>query len=90
MSANETLVQPVDPDNNEAFFWCEIPIPNYLMAIAVGHLEYRSLGRNVGIFTVSSFSFLPVAVPYKLRRAIFFLGFDTSAKCRSLVMAFLA
>jgi leukotriene-A4 hydrolase len=51
MSANETLVQPADPDNNEAFFWCEIPIPNYLMAIAVGHLEYRSLGRNVGIIT---------------------------------------
>ena len=51
MSANETLVQPVDPDNNEAFFLCEIPIPNYLMAIAVGNLEYRSLGRNVGIIT---------------------------------------
>ena len=51
MSANETLVQPLDPDTNEAFFWCEIPIPNYLMAIAVGHLEYRSLGRNVGIIT---------------------------------------
>ena len=51
MSANETLVQPADPDNNEAYFWCEIPIPNYLMAIAVGHLEYRSLGRNVGVIT---------------------------------------
>ena len=35
----------------ETFFYCAIPIPNYLMAIATGHLEYRSLGTRVGVIT---------------------------------------
>jgi len=26
------------------------PIPSYLLALAVGHLEYRSLGRNTGVY----------------------------------------
>jgi len=39
MSANETLVQDLDETHKEAFFWCSIPIPNYLMAIAIGNLE---------------------------------------------------
>lgn len=41
MSANETYSGPVDDTNKETFFWCDIPIPNYLMAIAIGDLETK-------------------------------------------------
>lgn len=51
MSANETSVEALYDDRLEYKFNCTIPIPNYLIAIAVGDLEYRSLGRNVGVIT---------------------------------------
>ena len=35
-------------------FACDIPIPSYLLAIAIGDLEYKSLGDRVGIITEPS------------------------------------
>ena len=54
MSANETAVYSVDENNNVAYFECAIPIPPYLLAIAIGDLEYRSLGDRVGVITEPS------------------------------------
>lgn len=54
MSANETLVEAYNATHNVAAFRCAIPIPNYLMALAVGDLVYRSLGRRVGVITEPS------------------------------------
>lgn len=54
MSANETGVVAYNSTHNTASFYCAIPIPNYLMAIAVGDLVYRSLGRRVGVITEPS------------------------------------
>lgn len=51
MSANETSVKPYGDDQMEYKYECTIPIPSYLIAIAVGDLEYRSLGRRVGVIT---------------------------------------
>jgi len=51
MSANQTAHYP----HNETFdvyeFKNQIEIPSYLIAIAVGDLEYRSLGDRVGVIT---------------------------------------
>lgn len=54
MSANETGVVPLNRTHNVASFYCAIPIPNYLMAIAVGDLVYRNLGARVGVITEPS------------------------------------
>jgi leukotriene-A4 hydrolase len=54
MSANETGIFNLNSTHNVASFRCDIAIPNYLMAIAVGDLEYRSLGRRVGVITEPS------------------------------------
>lgn len=54
MSANETGLAAYNATHNVASFYCAIPIPNYLMAIAVGDLVYRSLGRRVGVITEPS------------------------------------
>ena len=54
MSANETGVWPVSDTHNVAVFSCDIPIPCYLIAIAIGDLEYRSLGPRVGVITEPS------------------------------------
>ena len=54
MSANETGLAVYNATHNVASFHCAIPIPNYLMAIAVGDLVYRSLGRRVGVITEPS------------------------------------
>ena len=54
MSANETSVQAVDDTYNKAEFSCAIPIPSYLIAIAIGDIEYRSLGSRVGVITEPS------------------------------------
>lgn len=54
MSANETLVESYNDTYNVARFECMIPIPNYLMALAIGDIEYRSLGRRVGVITEPS------------------------------------
>lgn len=54
MSANETAVWSISDTHNVAYFTCDIPIPSYLIAIAVGDLEYRSLGDRVGVITEPS------------------------------------
>jgi len=54
MSANETGVVSLGDGNNKASFRCDIPIPSYLIAIAIGDLEYRSLGARVGVITEPS------------------------------------
>ena len=54
MSANETAVQALNDTHTESFFRCDIRIPSYLMAIVVGDIEYRSLGRRVGVITEPS------------------------------------
>ena len=55
MSANETLMEWVDDDHKVYHFKNEIKIASYLIAIAVGDLEYRSLGDRVGVVTEPSF-----------------------------------
>ena len=55
MSANETESAREMGNGYSVFtFHCEIPIPSYLIAIAVGDLEYRSLGDRVGVITEPS------------------------------------
>lgn len=54
MSANETALLPYNSTHTETRFFCQIPIPGYLMAIVVGDLEYRSLGERVGVITEPS------------------------------------
>ena len=54
MSANETAVWSANATHNVAYFTCDIPIPSYLIAIAIGDLEYRSLGARVGVITEPS------------------------------------
>lgn len=53
MSANETAVW-TEGNFKTANFDCAIPIPCYLIAIAIGDLEYRSLGARVGVITEPS------------------------------------
>lgn len=54
MSANETFVGTYNETHNESRFHNQIPIPCYLIAIAVGDIEYRSLGYRVGVITEPS------------------------------------
>jgi len=52
MSGNETSVVDVPEKKQTIFtFSNNIKIPSYLIAMAVGDLEYRSLGRRVGTIT---------------------------------------
>jgi leukotriene-A4 hydrolase len=55
MSANETKVE-LSPDKTQKtyFFKNQIKMPSYLIAIAVGDLEYRSLGERVGVISEPS------------------------------------
>lgn len=55
MSANETGVYQVPEKNMTKYtFKNSIKMASYLIAIAVGDLEYRSLGRRVGVITEPS------------------------------------
>jgi leukotriene-A4 hydrolase len=55
MSANETKVlYSPDKTYKTYFFKNEIKMPSYLIAIAVGDLEYRSLGDRVGVISEPS------------------------------------
>jgi len=56
MSANQTYLDYADDANltMEARFRCDIPIPDYLLAIAVGDLVYRSTGDRTGVITEPS------------------------------------
>lgn len=51
MSANITGTAKLNSTHYITSFSNQIPIPSYLIAIAVGDLEYRSLGRRVGVIT---------------------------------------
>ena len=55
MSANETNVE-TSPDGSQKTysFYNQIKMPSYLIAIAVGDLEFRSLGERVGVITEPS------------------------------------
>jgi leukotriene-A4 hydrolase len=55
MSANETLMEWVGDTHKVYHFKNEIKIASYVIAIAVGDLEYRSLGDRVGVVTEPSF-----------------------------------
>lgn len=50
MSANKSR-EIVTSTKRYFFFDNQIKMPSYLIAIAVGNLEYRSLGRRVGVVT---------------------------------------
>lgn len=55
MSANETqAVEVVGDGTSNSYFDCSIPIPSYLIAAAIGDLEYKSLGERVGVITEPS------------------------------------
>ena len=55
MSANETkAVEDLGNGYSRSYFQCDIPIPCYLIAAAIGDLEYRSLGDRVGVITEPS------------------------------------
>ena len=54
MSANATGEFISESGTTTYFFKNEIPIPCYLIAIAIGDLEYRSLGERVGVITEPS------------------------------------
>ena len=51
MSANDTGSYPVGDNQTMFTFENKIPIPCYLIAMAIGDLEYRSLGSRVGVIT---------------------------------------
>ena len=51
MSANETGVEDFNSTHKSFKFLNEIRMPSYLIAIAVGDIEYRSLGDRVGVIT---------------------------------------
>jgi leukotriene-A4 hydrolase len=51
MSANETSTGAYSPTQTYSTFQCDIPIPNYLMALVVGHIEYKSTGYRTGVIT---------------------------------------
>ena len=54
MSANETGKAAYNSTATVTSFANDIVIPSYLLAIAIGDLEYRSLGARVGIITEPS------------------------------------
>lgn len=54
MSANETGVKDYNSTHKQFSFRNDIRMPSYLIAIAVGDLEYRSLGERVGVITEPS------------------------------------
>jgi leukotriene-A4 hydrolase len=51
MSANDTRQELLNSTHKAYYFDNKIKMPSYLIAIAVGDLEYRSLGNRVGVIT---------------------------------------
>ena len=51
MSANETYNEVYNSTHNVTHFLCQIKMPSYLIAIAVGDLEYRLIGGRAGVIT---------------------------------------
>ena len=54
MSANETGVATYNSTHSVTRFLCEIKMPSYLIALAVGDLEYRAIGPRSGVITEPS------------------------------------
>ena len=54
MSANKTGVYGAQYGYYKHCFYNSIPIPNYLMAIAVGELVYQSVGPTTGVISEPS------------------------------------
>jgi len=54
MSANETKVEKGEDDKPVYYFENQIQMAPYLIAIAVGDLEYKALGRRVGVIAEPS------------------------------------
>lgn len=55
MSANMTTESNIDGTNmKKTTFINQIPIPSYLLAMAVGDIVYKNLGRRVGVYTEPS------------------------------------
>ena len=55
MSANVTSEKNVDGTNlKRTEFDNQIPIPSYLLAMAVGDIKYQPLGKRVGVYTEPS------------------------------------
>jgi len=54
VSANETGIENLPNNINRYNFYNQIKMPSYLIAIAVGDLVYRPLGRRVGVYTEPS------------------------------------
>ena len=55
MSANETGYITINDAFATTSFRNDIPIPSYLIVVAIGDLEYRSLGDRVGVITEPCF-----------------------------------
>ena len=51
MSANFSSSVAVDDTYNTTCFHMDIPIPDYLIAIAIGNIAYTNLGGRAGIYT---------------------------------------
>ena len=61
MSANQTAeASPLDDTRNQAYFMNSIPIPSYLLALAVGDLAYQKMGPRTGVMTEPGY--LPTVV----------------------------
>ena len=50
MSANQTSVE-IKNDKMIYSFENTIPIPGYLVALAVGNIEYKKIGSRTGVFS---------------------------------------
>ena len=55
MSANSTETGSYNNTFNYSKFECNIYVPSYLIAIAVGDLEYRTISGKVGVITEPGF-----------------------------------
>lgn len=55
MMALMSAENPVETNPDGTYkFKMDSPIPSYLMALAVGHVEFRSVGERTGVYAVSS------------------------------------
>ena len=50
MSANVTSKTVVDDTYDRTCFNLDIPIASYMIAVAIGDIQYQSLGGRVGIY----------------------------------------
>jgi leukotriene-A4 hydrolase len=50
MSANVTSKTAVNDVYNQTCFKMDIPIASYMIALAIGDIQYQSLGGKVGLY----------------------------------------